>query len=155
MAVMRCGLPSGYAQVATVVSASVNGTNKQAEETLNGQLKRRAEALTGDEAAMELVQELQDIAVVKETTAHLPPPRCHLCLRTHSSSSLVVATSSYLLPSSFHPLLSLPSPPLCLYKVFRPLPTTPPPLSCISGGIHSLKHRQVLRHLAAAARLYH
>jgi hypothetical protein len=46
---------------------------KQAEEALNGQLKRRAAALTSDEAVdlMELVQELQDIAVVKETITSL------------------------------------------------------------------------------------
>ena len=119
---MRRGLPSGYAQVAAVVSASATGMNKQAEETLNGQLKRRAEALTGDEAVMELVQELQDIVVVKETTAPPPP-----LVPSHSQQQ--PRRRHQLLPPSFlfHPLLSLPSPPLYLYTVFRPLPSIPTP----------------------------
>ena len=83
-ATLRCGLPPGYPQCTAEVSARVPGLRRGAHDELCAQLRQKAEALTGHEAVMDLVQELQHLAVqalqmtqtessAKEQAAEPPP----------------------------------------------------------------------------------
>lgn len=70
---LRCGLPPGYPEAAAaVVSVSVVGLRRLAQDELSRRLAERSEALLGEEAVMELVQELQEIAPALITREHAP-----------------------------------------------------------------------------------
>lgn len=77
---LRCSLPPGYPQIAAGVSVSVEGLDKKTQQNLSLMLKQKALTLVGDEAVMEIVQELQVIApsVVEEhrkTRSKNEPPQ--------------------------------------------------------------------------------
>ena len=58
---LRCGLPPGYpAEAAAKVSVGVDGLTRANQDQLTRMLQAKANELTGEEAVMELVQELQD-----------------------------------------------------------------------------------------------
>jgi hypothetical protein len=58
---LRCGLPPGYpAEAAAKVSVGVDGLTRANQDQLTRTLQAKADELTGEEAVMELVQELQD-----------------------------------------------------------------------------------------------
>eukprot|EP01046_Picozoa_sp_COSAG06_P043523 COSAG06_NODE_5713_length_3309_cov_17.587539_1_plen_201_part_10 len=60
---LRCRLPPGYPDTAASVSAvSIAGLHRTAADGLSIKLSEKALALAGDEAVMELVQNLQEIA---------------------------------------------------------------------------------------------
>jgi hypothetical protein len=60
---LRCRFPPGYPEsAAAAVSVSVGGMRRSVQDELSARLTEKAHELLGDEAAMELVQELQDIA---------------------------------------------------------------------------------------------
>jgi hypothetical protein len=59
---LRCALPAGYpAAAAARVSVAVEGLRRTRQDELTAALQARADALLGEEAVMELAQELQDI----------------------------------------------------------------------------------------------
>ena len=60
---LRCGLPAGYPETSCAsVSVSIDGVRRATQDELTGSLTEKAAALLGDEAVMELVQELQETA---------------------------------------------------------------------------------------------
>lgn len=71
---MRCGLPPGYpATAAASVSVSAEGLKRSKGDELTGLLQAKADALVGEEAVMELMQELQEAApaIVAEERASI------------------------------------------------------------------------------------
>lgn len=61
---LRCRLPPGYPDAAVTVSVSIAGLGRAAADRLSAQLTERAVALVGNEAVVELVQHLQEIAPI-------------------------------------------------------------------------------------------
>jgi hypothetical protein len=60
---LRCGLPPGYPSAASaVVSVSVEGLTRSSQDQLTQRLQAKADELAGEEAVVELVQELQEAA---------------------------------------------------------------------------------------------
>eukprot|EP01043_Picozoa_sp_COSAG02_P008674 COSAG02_NODE_282_length_25773_cov_1666.149762_10_plen_247_part_00 len=60
---LRCGLPPGYpAESAAKVSVGVDGLTRASQDMLTRTLQAKADELTGEEAIMELVQELQNVS---------------------------------------------------------------------------------------------
>ena len=68
---LRCSLPPGYPQVATTVVASIDGLKRSSREELSQHLNRKAEAIVGMEAVMDLVEEFKFVAptYLEEKTA--------------------------------------------------------------------------------------
>ena len=59
---LRCSLPPGYPQVAATVVASVDGLKRSSREELSQHLNRKAEAIVGMEAVMDLMEEFKFVA---------------------------------------------------------------------------------------------
>lgn len=60
---LRCSLPAGYPETSCAsVSVAIDGVRRATQDELTASLTEKAGALLGDEAVMELVQELQDTA---------------------------------------------------------------------------------------------
>jgi hypothetical protein len=59
---LRCALPAGYpAKAAARVSVSVEGLRRARQDELSAALQRRADEMLGDEAVLELAQELETV----------------------------------------------------------------------------------------------
>lgn len=70
---LRCAMPPGYPAICSAsVSVSIEGLRRGAADVLTARLSEKASSLLGDEAIMELVQELQEVApelLMKERAA--------------------------------------------------------------------------------------
>ena len=71
---LKCGLPPGYPERAAAVSVSVASLRRGAQDVLTAQLTAKAQTLAGDEAVMELVQALQELAPQVVANESAAPP---------------------------------------------------------------------------------
>lgn len=65
---LRVTLPPGYPESAASVSVSVDGLRRVQQDLLSAQMSEKAQELAGQEAVMELVMELQNLAVELHNT---------------------------------------------------------------------------------------
>jgi hypothetical protein len=70
---LRCRLPPGYPDTAASVSVSIAGLHRTAADGLSIKLSEKALALAGDEAVMELVQNLQELCSIRGCRVRLAP----------------------------------------------------------------------------------
>eukprot|EP01052_Picozoa_sp_SAG31_P029361 SAG31_NODE_2912_length_4920_cov_3.413192_5_plen_257_part_00 len=69
---LRCRMPPGYPAVAAahVVSVGVTGLRRQAQTALSATLRAEAKSLVGEEAIMQIVQQLQELGSLAVANAH-------------------------------------------------------------------------------------
>eukprot|EP00521_Asterionellopsis_glacialis_P010050 CAMPEP_0195289320 /NCGR_PEP_ID=MMETSP0707-20130614/5650_1 /TAXON_ID=33640 /ORGANISM="Asterionellopsis glacialis, Strain CCMP134" /LENGTH=339 /DNA_ID=CAMNT_0040349311 /DNA_START=124 /DNA_END=1139 /DNA_ORIENTATION=- len=86
---LRCKLAPGYPELcpATIVCVTIDGFYRSQQESIALQLQEKAEALLGQEAMMELVQEVQELVVSAVSLSSKEEPSTHQESSHHSSLS--------------------------------------------------------------------